>query len=148
MMESIRYRCIAAVIAAGLSMTTTTQAARIPGTGGGYYGSAWFDSNQGAVVAGAATWTECNARLQEYIDHATSVWGWTVVSYTPCHYQEPFGQMAQEALVGIDLNARTPMESTGVVRAITDEIQRTRSQFRADEYEASMDAIYGAASGR
>ncbi|TXH73841.1 MAG: hypothetical protein E6Q88_04955 [Lysobacteraceae bacterium] len=143
MKKSIRAHCLAAIIATALSVTATAQAAPVPGTGGGYYGSVWFDSNQGGVVAGAATWAECNARLQEYIQHAITVWGWTVVKYTPCHYRPPFGEMMQEEHVGMDVNARTPIESGGVVGVITDEIIRARNQYRADEYEASMGAIYG-----
>jgi hypothetical protein len=149
-MNTIRSLCVSLALAAGLA--GAAQAAPIPGTGGGYYGSAWYDSNQGTVIAGVATYQECMALLHSSIAHAASAWGWTVVTYNPCRYRPPFGQMAYEQAevekVGIHIGAGSPGESVEVVRMIGDEILRTRDQYRADDYDNALDAIYTAAGKR
>lgn len=146
-MNTIQKCGIALALAAGVS--GASMAAPIPGTGGGYYGSAWYDSGQGSVIAGAATWAECNNALQMAINHAASAWGWTVVTYNPCKYHPPFGQMmAEQEKVGIEIGGGSPGESVGTVRIITDEIVRARSQYRADDFEAAMRTIYGSADGK
>lgn len=114
--------------------------------GGGYYGSAWYSSGQGSVIAGASTWAECNALLQDAISRAIG-WGWYVVTYTPCHYQPPFEYMTAPE-VGLEIRAGSAGESGGIVGAITDEIVRARSQYRADDFEAALRTIYGTADGK
>ncbi|MEQ1514652.1 MAG: hypothetical protein ABL934_18505 [Lysobacteraceae bacterium] len=143
-MNTIRNICIATALLIGVS---TAADARPPAPwGGGYYGSAWYSSGQGSVVAGASTWAECNSVLQDAISRALS-WGWAVVTYVPCHYQAPF-LYAPAPDDGIEIAAGSSGESAGVVRVITDEIVRVRTQYRADEYEASMRTIYQAAGGK
>ncbi len=149
-MNTIRSLCVSLSLAVGL--VGTAQAAPVPGTGGGYYGSAWYDSNQGTVIAGAATYQECVQLLNSSIAHAASAWGWTVVTYNPCKYRPPFGQMAYEQAevekTGINIGAGSPGESVGIVRMISDEIRRTRDQYRADDYDSAIEAIYTSAGSR
>lgn len=146
-MNMIQKCAIALALAAGVS--GVAMAAPIPGTGGGYYGSAWYDSGQGSVIAGATTWAECNNALQASINHAVSAWGWTVVTYNPCKYRPPFGQMLMEQeKVGIEIGGSSPGESIGTVRIITDEIVRVRNQYRADDFEAAMSTIYTSVGGK
>jgi len=143
-MNTIRKTCVAMALLIGASATAD---ARPPAPwGGGYYGSAWYNSGQGSVIAGASTWADCNAQLQDAIARALS-WGWSVVSYVPCHYQAPF-LYAPAPDDGVEITAGSADESAGVVRVITDEIVRVRTQYRADEYEASMRTIYQAAGGK
>jgi len=143
-MNTIRKFGLSLALVAGLAGTAD---ARPPAPwGGGYYGSAWYDSGQGSVIAGASTWAECNEVLQDAIARAIS-WGWSVVTYTPCHYQAPF-LYAPAPHDGIEIGAGSPGESAGIVGAITDEIVRARSQYRADDFEAAMQTIYRSADGR
>jgi hypothetical protein len=148
-MNMIRSLGVSLALAAGLA--GAAHAAPVPGTGGGYYGSAWYNSGQGSVVAGAPTWAACNSTLQESINHAVSNWGWWVVTYNPCKYRPPFGEMAAEVhaeKVGIEINAGSADESAGVVRVISDEIRRTREMYRADDYDNALRTIYISGSGR
>ncbi len=136
-------------LALALSLAAVSAAdARPPAPwGGGYYGSAWYNSGQGSVVAGAATWAECNQLLQSSINQAVFVWGWSVVTYTPCHYQAPF-QYIMADKEGVEITAGSPGDSAGTVRAITEEIVRVRGQFRADDYENAMRDVYRAIDGK
>lgn len=146
-MNTIRNVCIAIALASGISMTA--HAAPVIGTGGGYYGSAWYDSGQGSVVAGASTWAECTSALQMSINHAVNVFGWQVVTYNPCHYRPPFGEMVmQSEKTGVAIEAGSAGESGGVVEVLTQDIRRAREQYRADDYENALRTIYQAGSGR
>lgn len=145
-MNPIRNTCLALALLAGAVSTAAEARPQAP-WGGGYYGSAWYDSGQGSVVAGASTWAECNQLLQSAINQAVNVWGWTVVTYTPCHYQAPF-QYIMADKEGLEINAGSPGDSAGTVGAITDEIVRVRQQFRADDYENAMRDVYRAVDGK
>lgn len=144
-MNPIRNTCLALAL---LAAAVSTADARPPAPwGGGYYGSAWYNSGQGSVVAGASTWAECNQLLQSSINQAVNVWGWTVVTYTPCHYQPPFQYIMAEK-EGLEISAGSPGDSAGAVGAITDEIARVRAAHRADDYENAIRDVYRAASGK
>ena len=143
-MNKISKNCVAMALI--ISAYSTADARPPAPWGGGYYGSAWYNSGQGSVIAGASTWADCNSQLQDAIARALS-WGWSVVSYVPCHYQAPF-LYAPAPDDGVEITAGSADESAGVVRVITDEIVRVRTQYRADEYEASMRTIYQAAGGK
>ena len=87
-----------ALVAAGLAIASigSASAALVAGTGGGYYGSAWYNSNQGSVVGPYSTYYACNQALQAAIDNATNNFGWSVTSVSPCSYTPPFAPMQVE----------------------------------------------------
>lgn len=127
-----------------LLAATASQAAPVPGTGGGYYGSAWFNSNQGIVVGAYSTWYECNQYLQAAIDYRVSNWGWTVTELNPCGYRPPFGTgvgVVGPDLGGITIDSDGPGSSYDEVIRILERVELVRFQFRADEFEAALSRI-------
>ena len=147
-MTMIRSFGLSLALAAGLA--GTAQAAPVPGTGGGYYGSAWYNSGQGTVISAIPTWQECTNLLNANIAHAASAWGWWVVRKHPCAYRPPFGQMSpvDPEKIGIEIGGSTPEESVAISRMISDEIRRARELHRADDYDNALRTIYTSASGR
>jgi len=107
------------------------------GSGGGYYGTAWFDSNQGIVVSGA-TWYECNQALQSGISYRVSNWGWSVTSMTPCSYQPPFSVANPHVEVAVDIVSGDPQGSLDEATVVLARIAELRRLHDMDRYEATL----------
>ena len=107
------------------------------GSGGGYYGSAWFDSNQGIVVSGA-TWSECNQLLQYNIDYRVNNWGWSVTSMTPCSYQPPYSVVNEHVELAVDIVSDSPQGSLDEATVVLARIAELRRMHDMDRYEATL----------
>jgi hypothetical protein len=107
----------------------STHAAPSAGTGGGYYGSAWYDSNQGTVVGPYATYAECNQALNAAVAYKVTQLGWSVVSFQPCYFNPPFGMVAEElsGLEGLEHFAR-----------VTAELEAAHERLSAVQYETAV----------
>lgn len=116
-------------------------AALAPGTGGGYFGSAWFTNSQGIVVGPHSTWWECNEAFQTSLDIRVNDWGYTVESISPCSYTPPFsaGHVGYETAYAVD--SSDPGTSLGHVEAIINKIALLREQYRITEYENALQRI-------
>ncbi len=99
------------------------------GTGGGYYGSAWYDSSQGTVVGPYATYAECSQALSAAVAYKVTNFGWTVVSFQPCHFNPPFGMMSEE------LSALEGLEHFTLINA---ELKAAHERLSATAYETAV----------
>lgn len=134
----MRHFSKALSISIALASSTLAVAAPVPGTGGGYYGSAWFNSGQGIVVGAFQTWAECNAALQSGIQYRVSNWGWTVTELNPCGYRPPFAVIRFEKEVALRIVADDPGSSFDEVQRVLRSVQSIRNRFNADDYEAAL----------
>lgn len=116
-------------------------AAPIPGTGGGYFGTAWFNSGQGIVVGAYPTWALCNYYFQQALAIRVNDWGWTVTEINPCSYQPPFGGIQVHREHAFALDASSPDGSLEDANRVLDQLKAIREQFRADDYEAALNRI-------
>lgn len=123
------------IAAATLALAAFSAAARPnpygPGTTVGevYGGSAWFNSAVGGVSVTGATYQECADRLSAAIAARS---GWVVTSITPCAKWPPF----------IRINS-TEVDKAHAEAAQVLQIDRElRTQFRIDQYEATVDATF------
>ncbi len=123
---------------AGSSMAL---AAPVPGSGGGYYGTAWFNTNQGIVVGAYPTWAQCNYYFQQALNLRVNDWGWTVTQMSPCSYKPPYGTVRVEREHAIAVDPSSPGASLEDANRILGELQAVREQFRADDYEKALDRI-------
>ncbi|MCB1560469.1 MAG: hypothetical protein KDI75_05175 [Xanthomonadales bacterium] len=127
-----------ALVAAGLAIASigSASAALVAGTGGGYYGSAWYNSNQGSVVGPYSTYYACNQALQAAIDNATNNFGWSVTSVSPCSYTPPFAPMQVEyELAVVDDGSG----DTGTIAGtLLDEVAKLREAYRIDAYDKAV----------
>lgn len=125
--------------ALALGCAGTALAAPPVGSGGGYYGSAWFDSGQGIVVGAYPTWYECNQFLQQGIQYRVSNWGWTVTELNGCAYRPPFGMAIEfEKETALSIVAPDPDGSLAEVERILAAIERLRARYNVDAYEAEL----------
>lgn len=128
-------KILAAALLAGSSLAT---AAPVPGSGGGYYGSAWFTNQSGIVVGAYPTWAECDYYFQQALTIRVQEWGYTVSELNPCSYKPPFGSIQFEIELGIRVDPSSPVDSLDDSFRILGELKSVREQFRADEYEQAL----------
>jgi hypothetical protein len=133
-MRSIRSLLCALML---LGLAGTAVAVPPAGSGGGYYGSAWFDSDQGIVVTGSTYW-ECNQALQSGIAYRTSNWGWTVTELTPCQYRPPFSPVAAPFELTAQIVAGTPDGSLDEANAVLAGVANLRRAHDMDRFDASL----------
>jgi hypothetical protein len=130
------------LLALALLAGTHAQAAPVIGSGGGYYGSAWFTGSNGGVVVGPySTWSACDDALQFAIDYRVTNWGWTVDTYSGCTYRPPFAGFPVHADVQIDLQSTTPLGSLSEAAAASARIRSIRRQFNADAYDEALRSV-------
>lgn len=130
-------RSLLAALALGLA--TSAVAAPPVGTGGGYYGSAWFDSGQGIIVGAYPTWYECNQQLQSGIQYRVTNWGWTVTELNGCAYRPPFGTVIKfEKELAVRIEAPDAEGSLVEAERILRSIERLRARYDIDAYEAEL----------
>ncbi|MBD8527894.1 hypothetical protein [Pseudomarimonas arenosa] len=142
-------RKILPALTAALSLALAGSALAVPpaGTGGGYYGSAWFDSDQGIVVHGA-TYSECAQALQYSINYRVNHWGWTVTELNPCSYRPPFAHVGVLDELKVEIRADSPEGSLDQANAVLGQIARLRRTHAIDAYEADLGKLLTAGSGR
>lgn len=130
-----------------LGMSAVAHAVPPVGTGGGYYGSAWYGPNQGGSVVGPyGSYAECTAALNAAIANAVNNFHYTVSSVNPCSYRPPFTGV----LVGYSelvVDAATPGESMAEAVALLDEITQVRKRYNVDQYEAELRMVAKASAG-
>ena len=82
-----------AILATGLAVMSVGTALATPpiGSGGGYFGGAWFDSGQGITSGPHSNYHSCTVALQNSIDYRVTNWGWAVVTLEPCSHTPPYG---------------------------------------------------------
>ncbi|MBX3724869.1 MAG: hypothetical protein KF823_03025 [Xanthomonadales bacterium] len=124
-----------------LAGASAASAAPVPGSGGGYYGTAWFNTNQGIVVGAYPTWAECNYYFQQALNLRVNDWGWTVTEINPCSYRPPFGRIRMEREHAFAIDPSSPEESLQDANRVLDALREVRNRYRADEYEAELDRI-------
>ncbi len=124
-------KCKAVLAIALISATQLASAALPAGAGGGYYGSAWYSSNQGSVVGPYSNWYDCNEALQNAMDNAVYNFGWSIVSVNPCSYNPP-------AVYGQVLHELAPVESLNVVNGILDQVAAARKQWVPEYFEQAI----------
>lgn len=124
-----------------LASATLASAAPVPGTGGGYFGSAWFTNNHGIVVGAYPTWGECNYYFQQSLNKRVNDWGWTVSEINPCSYRPPYGSIHAQHELALPVDTSSPDASLEEVNRILDELREVRDTFRADEYDAALERI-------
>lgn len=124
-----------------LASSSLALAAPVPGSGGGYFGTAWFNVNQGIVVGAYPTWTECNYNFQQALNIRVNDWGWTVTEINPCSYQPPYGTIQVKREHAIALDPSSPEASLEEANRVLSELQALRETFRADEYEKALGQI-------
>lgn len=124
------------IVASGMAAAALT-----PGTGGGYYGSAWYTNGHGSIVGPYSSWWACDQALQDDIDYDVNVRGWTIASVNPCSYTPPYtvanpNQELSFAVGGDDAG-------TGLQEAvrILEQVRRLRETYMIDEYEAELRRI-------
>ena len=106
------------VIVGLFSAAQAATAALTPGTGGGYYGSAWYNSGQGSVVGPYPTYQQCQTALQNALNNAVYNFGWSIVSVDYCHYNPPAPMVMHEL---------SPVEGLDYVGGIMHEIEAARA---------------------
>ena len=116
-------------------------AALTPGSGAGYFGGAWYDSNQGSVVGPYPTYYACNQALQAAINNATNNFGWTVTSVSPCHYNPPFAPVQKHEYYELAVVSDGPGDSGNVAGALLDEASKLRETYRIDAYDKALKAF-------
>lgn len=126
-----------------LACSAVTIAAPPIGSGGGYYGSAWFNSNQGIVVGPYSTWHDCNQALQGGIQYSVTNWGWSVTELNPCSYRPPFGYgiVQHELALAVGIVSTTPDGSLAEADRLLTEVEVLREAHRIDAYEAAVRRI-------
>lgn len=126
-------------LSAALALAFCGAALAVPpaGTGGGYYGSAWFNAGQGIVVHGA-TYSECAAALQNGITYRVTNWGWTVTELNPCSYRPPFAHAGVVDQLKVEIEAGSPQGSLDEANAVLGQIARLRRTYAVDSYEAEL----------
>ncbi|HPF74804.1 MAG: hypothetical protein H7A20_05375 [Rhodanobacteraceae bacterium] len=132
-----------AIAAAGLAIMGmgSAFAALTPGSGAGYFGGAWYDSNQGSVVGPYPTYYACNQALQAAINNATNNFGWTVTSVSPCHYNPPFAPVQKHEYYELAVVSDGPGDSGNVAGALLDEASKLRETYRIDAYDKALKAF-------
>ena len=127
-----------AILATGLAVMSIGAALAAPpiGSGGGYYGGAWYDSNQGSVVGPYSTYYACNQALQNALDNAVNNFGWTITSLTPCSYRPPYGTVlpGYEVEIWADGAGQSGDVATGVLFEAT----KLREAHRVDDYDRAI----------
>jgi hypothetical protein len=124
-----------------LASSSLAMAAPVPGSGGGYFGTAWFNAGQGIVVGAYPTWTECNYAFQQALNLRVNEWGWTVTEINPCSYQPPFGTVQVQREHAIALDPTGPEASLEDANRVLGELKAIRESFRADEYEQALSRV-------
>lgn len=127
-----------AILATGLAVMSvgTASAISTPGHGDGYYGSAWYNSNQGSVVGPYSTYDACNQALQNGIDNAVNNFGWSVTSITPCSYRRSHAYA--DVLYELEIQVNDPGESGDVATGLLFEATRLREAHRVDDYDRAV----------
>ena len=135
-------------LTAALVLTLSGAAMAVPpaGSGGGYYGSAWFDAGQGIVVHGA-TYSECASALQNGISYRVSNWGWTVTELNPCSYRPPFAHVGVLDELKVEIQADGPQGSLDAANAVLAQVARLRRTHEIDSYEAELGKLLSAGAG-
>lgn len=117
-----------------------------------YYGSAEFaDSNAGLTVGPYSTAAACEAALDAAIDNAVNNHNEEIESVVPCvgrwsfHGSFPALEAAPYELAVL---AGSPGESLTVTRMLLKEVQRVRQAYRANDYEAALQAIAKASASK
>lgn len=127
-----------AILATGLAVMSVGAALAAPpvGSGGGYFGSAWFDSNQGMVSGPHPNYQTCNQSLQDGIHYRVTNWGWSVTSITPCSYTPPYsiGQVEYE----VQIRADGPGHSGDIATGVLFEASKLREAHRIDDYDSAI----------
>jgi len=123
----------------GLAAVGSASAALPSGAGGGYFGSAWYNSNQGSVVGPYATYYDCNVALQAAIDNAVNNFGWQVVSVSPCHYNAPFIYVHEHFELAVA--ATDPTDSGNVATGLLNEVSKLRESYRIDDYDRAIQKL-------
>jgi len=143
-MTSIRKLFLGLALTFGISIAA--HAAPVIGTGGGYYGSAWYTNNSGSVVGPYSTWAQCNAALQAALNNAVNNFGYTIATVHQCSYRPPFSGVFLEAS-GLVMQSTTSRESLTEANALLAEIAKVRARYYADQYEADLRSIIKASGG-
>ncbi len=104
-------------------------AAPASGSGGGYYGTAWYNSGQGTVVGPYATYAECSQALNAAVAYKVTNLGWVVVSFQACHFNPPYGTMPEEL---------SGLEGLQHFTQITAELEAAHDRLAATAYETAV----------
>jgi hypothetical protein len=131
-----RYRLLVALV----MIAASGMAAAVPpsGTGGGYFGTAWFTNGQGIVVGPYSTWWECDQAFQDALDYNVNVRGWTIETMNPCSYNPPFPIAAPNHELSFDIDDSDPDTSLDDAQRIIEKVRRLRETYMIDEYEAEL----------
>ena len=129
---------VTAILATGLAVMSVGTASAAPpvGSGGGYYGSAWYNSNQGSVVGPYSTYYACNQALQNALDNAVNNFGWTVTSIKPCSYRPPYAYAPVE--FELQVSAEGAGQSGDVATGLLFEATKLRETHRVDDYDRAL----------
>jgi hypothetical protein len=144
-MTSIQKLFLGIALVFGFSVAA--HAAPPIGTGGGYYGSAWYGPNQGGSVVGPySTYQDCTDALNAAIANAVNNFHYTVSTVNPCFYRPPFTGVFVE-YSGLVVQSTTPRESQAEAAALLEEITQIRARYNADQYEADLRMVTKASGG-
>jgi hypothetical protein len=117
-----------------------------------YYGSAEYVSGGGSVVGPYSMPGDCQNALDDAITNAVENLGEVLVlnSVQPCMPRWSFRGLPQgeAAPYTLAVVADTPEESLKVTRMLLEEVRRARVAYRADEYEATLQAIAKASASK
>lgn len=125
----MNLKLIPLVFAAAVTLSTVTLAAPAPGTGGGYYGGAWYSSSQGSVVGPYSSAIECQQALNNAINNAVNNFGWSVVSIQPCHYNPPYGKVPPQLATA---------HSAEFATSLNDQVIEAHRRLRVEQFEAMV----------
>lgn len=134
-----QYRLLIAL--ALIVSSTMASAALTPGTGGGYFGTAWFTNGQGMIVGPYSTWFACNQQYQQSLDYNVNVRGWTIDTQTPCSYNPPASVASPNHALSFDVDSSDPGTSLEDAKRIIEEIRVLRESHMIDEYQAELRRI-------
>lgn len=130
-----------ACTAIALSFSSIISAAPLVGSGGGYFGTAWFTNGSGIVVGAYPTWAECNTAFQQSLQYRVDNWGWVVSEINHCSYTPPFGGLQVQKETAIAIRSNDAAGSLAEAERIMRTVQSIRSRFNADAYEAALSGV-------
>lgn len=121
--------------------STMATAALTPGTGGGYFGTAWFTNGHGMIVGPYSSWSACNEAYEESLDYNVNVRGWTIATQSPCSYTPPASIAAPNHGPSFDVDDSDPGTSLEDAKRIIEEVRALRETYMVDEYQEELRRI-------
>lgn len=145
MIQSLSFGLALSIAFAGIA-----RAEQVPVGVAVYYGSAEYVGGGGSVVGPYSTPGDCQDALEDAITNAVENLGKQLNVVHPCMPRWSFRGLPQgeAAPYTLAVVAGSPDESLKVTRMLLEEVRRARVAYRADEYEATLQAIAKASASK